>query len=118
MFKCRGQNICVHLGDVCNGKKDCLHGDDEYFCELLNSVCPLKCEGLTAVIWCINVHLTKYSHEQLLYTAVYIEKGIYLENTVRQFKYSVILTIANTNLKEICKVTSGMRNLKTIEAAL
>ena len=38
MFKCRHSNICIHVGDVCNGNQDCIEADDEQFCSLKDQV--------------------------------------------------------------------------------
>ena len=45
-YKCHSSQICINLGDRCNGKRECPQGDDEWLCD---TVCPLgcQCHGLT-----------------------------------------------------------------------
>ena len=42
LLRCRGENICVHPGEICDGILHCLMtGDDEMFCEVTH--CPKSC---------------------------------------------------------------------------
>ena len=49
MFKCKNSH-CIEIDNVCDGKQDCIGGEDEMLC--FNLSCPgmLKCRGLTRCV--------------------------------------------------------------------
>ena len=56
-YKCAGeQNICVHVGNVCNRYPDCPFSDDETFCHIQRVICPSNCHCLLHAIQCQNNH--------------------------------------------------------------
>ena len=67
MFKCKLSNICIHFGDICDGKEDCTKGDDEYLCPLNGQSCPMGCQCLTFVIRCLKVKKSDHSFTTIPY---------------------------------------------------
>ena len=57
MFKCVRSQICLHIGDVCDGHYDCPLDDDELMCKLVGTKCPEKCKCLNFGIICTNVSI-------------------------------------------------------------
>ena len=56
-YKCAGeQNICVHVGNVCNQHPDCPLSDDETLCHIQRVICPSHCYCLLHAIQCKNNH--------------------------------------------------------------
>ena len=49
-FKCKNSTICLEPSKVCDGRRDCIKGDDELLC---SHICPdnCSCEGLS-----VNCH--------------------------------------------------------------
>ena len=72
MFKCRNEHRkCISVSNVCDNQLDCLHHDDEMFCELKLLQCPFKCNFLVHTITCIDLqydnshfHLSATTWEQ------------------------------------------------------
>ena len=62
MFKCKSSQICIHLGNVCDGLKDCFLGDDESLCELHK--CPSMCKCLALALECKYTTLLVYLYQQ------------------------------------------------------
>ena len=42
MYKCRDSQVCIHVGDICDGQDDCHKGDDELMCSLKDYWCPVE----------------------------------------------------------------------------
>ena len=49
MFKC-SNSFCIEIGDVCDGKQDCVDGEDEMFCDNLSCPGMLRCRGETRCV--------------------------------------------------------------------
>ena len=60
LFKCRSSQICAHLGDVCDGEKDCLLEDDELMCDIKDT-CPKSCDCLLCALSCVHLHTERKS---------------------------------------------------------
>ena len=59
LLRCRGENICVHPGEICDGILHCLMtGDDEMFCEITH--CPKSCVCLGSSAQCDGVSDNTY----------------------------------------------------------
>ena len=53
MYHCRNtKQICIHLGNTCDGYDGCLFGDDESLCELKSFDCPSFCMCVLYAIDC------------------------------------------------------------------
>ena len=53
MFHCRNTSqMCLHLGNTCDGHSDCSLSDDEMLCEFKLVNCPLNCICLLYAIDC------------------------------------------------------------------
>ena len=70
LLRCRGDDICVHPTDICDGIIHCLlSADDEDLCHMLN--CPEECTCRGSAIMC--THLGYISDVPSLSTAVILE---------------------------------------------
>ena len=107
MYKCRKiTQRCLHVGNVCDGNKDCPYGDDELFCDFKNVKCPSKCICLFQAISCINApYLIIDTEISLLYLSVYIShSNVYFLNELHDTLKNVIIAKFPRNcLIEICQ---------------
>ncbi len=67
MYKCTGQKICIHLGVVCNMFVNCPQGDDEQFCDLKQSTCPLECQCVLYTLFCTSATLHHFESLDLFH---------------------------------------------------
>ena len=72
MFKCVRSQICLHIGDVCDGHNDCPWNDDELMCILVGIKCPKKCKCLNFGIICTNVPFDFRIHPNFPYISVHL----------------------------------------------
>ena len=71
MYRCTNSQICIHIEDTCNGFLDCPKNDDEQFCELVTTKCPIHCLCHMLIVQCINVILTaEHFSQNLPYVSV------------------------------------------------
>ena len=71
LLRCRGDDICVHPTDICDGIIHCLlSADDEDLCHMLN--CPEHCACRGSAVLC--THLEHISDVPSKSTAVILEK--------------------------------------------
>ena len=105
MFKCQNSNICIHVGDICNGIFDCPFMDDEHLCLLQDVVCPPNCECLALAVGCFGVDTLTTN---LIHVSPYIV--VFLENCSMKFTHNMlqkigqfnILSVKRNNLISIC----------------
>ena len=55
LLKCRGEQNCIPLDQRCDGERQCLHGDDEWLC---NITCPDECSCNMLSYDCNHANLT------------------------------------------------------------
>ena len=74
MYRCKNASqTCIHVGNICDGNKDCPLGDEELCCSLNQYKCPLKCNCFLLVIDCRNASFENMKPEmQPLYLSVFI----------------------------------------------
>ena len=126
MYKCKNtMQICIHLGRVCNGQKDCPLGDDELFCNLKDRTCIPSCHCLLYGLYCIETILNTKC-KSFLYLSVHITKSKipYLNSLVDSMKqYTGIVRMPNNFIKDMlqfCLLTNillldlGHNSLNTI----
>ena len=55
LFHCvfQSKSVCLHPIEICDGRKDCFSGEDEYLCES-NRKCPSNCQCLMYTSSCLN----------------------------------------------------------------
>ena len=107
MFKCRHSTICIHVGDVCNGNKDCIEADDEQFCSLKGQLCPSKCQCFTYVLRCIGVYTSGESKDKFpYYNLMFINcaKNVVDNLLLRSVKIK-FLKINHNNIQNICNLS-------------
>lgn len=116
LFKCHHSQVCVHMGDLCNGFKDCIFGDDEYFCSLQNSNCPSSCECLLYSFKCHNLTVSPQSH--LLCNTCWL-KATYFSPNISSiiFNDAIILSSVDSNLVHLCQLISSIRGLIKLVAS-
>ena len=104
MFKCRLSNICIHIGDICDGKQDCTKGDDEYLCPLNGQSCPMRCECLTFVKQCFQIETFDYSLSAIPYLIFHVKhcSTIFTETLLLSADHIVLLKLNYNNMKKIC----------------
>ena len=79
LFRCKGSQICIHVEDVCDGKKNCPLGDDEFLCLLKGKQCLMKCKCLNLAIVCESLivfenHLSSIPYVSTHFTNVAITR--------------------------------------------
>ncbi len=57
MFKCKTTEVCIHLGDLCDGTVNCPQEDDEQLCTLNQHFCPPVCICLALAMQCVDINL-------------------------------------------------------------
>ena len=76
MYKCRNDNKCIHIGNVCDTQVDCFYNDDEMFCELKSVQCPIFCSCLIFAITCVKLPFhSLISNIFQFYSSVFITKS-------------------------------------------
>ena len=105
MFKCKNTvHTCIHIGNVCDGNKDCPFNDDEYLCEMKDIGCPLTCVCLLLALECktISIELTHtiYPH---ISVCVYSIPILSLDTFVSHFPKMLKLSLIRTGIINICK---------------
>lgn len=118
LFKCRTQNICVHLGNVCDGIQDCPLGDDESFCLVKNFRCPTRCFCLALAIQCINTTLTweriPPCPPHLAVSFLFSPDG-WTFDVVAIFQQASVLHFIGNNITSICNVSSTWLDIKIFD---
>ena len=105
MFKCQNSNICIHVGDICDGIFDCPFMDDEHLCLLQDVSCPSNCECLALAVGCFGADTLTIN---LIHVFPYIV--VFLENCSMKFTHNIlqkigqviILSVKRNNLISIC----------------
>ncbi len=64
LFKCQSSNLCVSLGNICDGENHCPSSDDEHFCNYFLHVCPSQCQCLAYATRCFRTTLLEDSFEK------------------------------------------------------
>ncbi len=103
LFKCASAKTkCIHLGNVCDGTKDCVDDDDdEKLCELTKLTCPGKCSCMAFAMHCAEGNETSFFCEQscpfisLTLISVQIAK---LEPLLQMFERALFLTMNKINI--------------------
>ncbi len=103
-FKCHRSVICVDITSTCDGEPDCIHGDDEYCCEI--SSCPSGCGCLLYSISCFKSNTTQMAGiTNTSFIAVFIShfrlSSFILFTQI--FPRSVLLYLPYNGLKDMCK---------------
>ena len=107
---------CIHVGDVCNGLRDCPAKDDEYMCSLAGLFCPSSCVCTGLAIVCYNVHHTNYLSSVIPYNAVFLNYCdlTFLESLTKVIKYPIFLSIRHNNLS-VCTMLPSLSKTLTID---
>ena len=113
MFKCQKSDICIHVGDICNGISDCPFSDDEHLCLLQDAVCPSNCECLDLTLGCFGVYVNE-NIDLIIHISPYI--AVFIENCSMVFTYKMlqklgqinILSAKRNNLLSICSFIPTM----------
>ena len=109
MFKCRDYQICVHLSESCDNKRDCPLGDDEHSCSLNEKICPNLCQCSLFAIQCLNIRILSVSLQSIFfYNVVFISDcNIQVGKfSVNQSPYS-ILSFTSSHLVDICSIVQA-----------
>ena len=111
MFKCINSQTCIHVGDVCNGLKDCPSDDNEYLCSLIGLICLPLCMCLGSAIKCYNVrsdnYLTSVPPYNILF-CIYCDL-IFLNALLKMLKPPTALSLTYNNLSHfMCEILPGL----------
>ena len=117
MFKCMNSQKCIHVGDVCNGLKDCPAEDDEFMCSLVGLLCPTSCLCMSLAIVCHNVSYANYLISYPHYKTIFLSycSLAFLEPLLKIINLPTFLSITHNNLKSVCKVLPGLSKTLTID---
>ena len=103
MFKCVRSQICLHIGDVCDGHYDCPWKDDELMCKLVGTKCPEKCQCLNFGISCRNVSFDIRALSTLPHISVHVTNcniksipNLDLDHDI------IILNLSKNSITNIC----------------
>ncbi len=105
MFHCQNSAQCIHIGDVCDGQKDCIQNDDEALCELRNAMCPGVCKCLLFAINCLYAKGIFLKQDAALPYSV-----VRLQNCTFQFAFRLLqimksvteLSVINCGVQMMC----------------
>ncbi len=61
LFKCRSSSICVTTQSICDGICDCQFREDEFFCNISISNCPVQCRCLLFSILCHKAVMSSFA---------------------------------------------------------
>ncbi len=114
LFHCRKSTICVHLGDLCNKRKDCPYADDELACALIHVTCPSGCTCLLFAIRGDNTIVD--SKFQFPYQAIWVQDSVVSGVCSKMFSQAVLFHIDSGNFIEFCEVFKEMKYLVTIQS--
>ena len=128
MLKCKGSQICIHLGNTCDGIPDCPKYDDEgLYCQWEIPPCPKACECLISAVKCFNVSHsdTDQIHSQNFpFFAVFIQSSGISETFLklniignRNMIYSAIyiFDIKENKISEPCHLLKKMEFLVNVD---
>ena len=114
MYRCRASRICIDMSSLCDGTRQCPHGDDEKLCDFR---CPDNCT-------CNNGYSVDCSHyrasTQSLRTLHYNTRGLYLQwndlsyhlNVDEEMRFVIVLNMSECKLRHIpVEFIMSMRNL-------
>ena len=77
MYMCHSSVlICIMLQNVCDGKRECIEGDDEFHCELQKFLCPSNCMCLMFAISCSNGNIL---FDTQIYMSIFISGIVILD---------------------------------------
>ncbi len=117
LFKCRQYHTCVHFRNLCDGHRDCLLGDDEYFCSLQTSICPTLCACLLFSLKCYNATLTEKNH--LFYNSVWLESIIFAHGKlVSLFPEAIVFSIVDSGMRDSCLLSLNMNKLIKLDVSV
>ena len=109
MYKCKNMShMCLHLGNVCDGKNDCPFSDDELLCGLKLVTCPLQCTCLILAIDCRNVSVNGIiSGLTNIYVSVYISVShiFSLKSIEHKLTETQVLKVPHNDLLDVCNIS-------------
>ena len=114
LLHCRGDNICVHPFDICDGIVHCLlSGDDEKMCHFLK--CPKSCICKGTTTYCQNVML---DHKNVTSNAnAIVFDQIYLKRTfnLKQCHKIVYIVIENSTFHKNTVYNYALAKLASVQ---
>ncbi len=122
LFKCKSKNstVCIHLGDVCDRKSDCPHGEDEEMCEAHRVGCPHICTCLAFAIKCIfvEIKIRKMPNEFLFASVSITHSKIYgLTHFFNKIKSTSFLDLSKNNISNFCPLTQTFVYLRVLDVS-
>ncbi len=100
MFRCKDSLKCIRVNDMCNGRADCIYGEDELLCDLPS--CPKQCSCLQYAMSCAsaNFYYTSLVHMHFKYAS--ITNGSINIEVLDMFGDLVVLQLHNNKLRTFC----------------
>ena len=117
MYRCRKEDNCINLSQLCDGIKQCKDGDDELMC---NTTCPIgcRCVGLTAL--CHHAGLTAILNLHSLTRKLDASNNNLNQSTLSTSGLSVLgeLIIHHNNFTQLTKAMfQNLANLYRLDAS-
>ena len=117
MFKCLQHSFCIHVVSVCNSIYDCPLGDDELFCYMEDTSCPIECQCLAAVMRCS--HIQNLTLSSTVPFSVIILRHTTIKNQIILsyiIQFTVSFTITDTKLIDVCPIVKKLTSLAILQA--
>ncbi|XP_053396296.1 uncharacterized protein LOC123555101 isoform X2 [Mercenaria mercenaria] len=118
-YKCAGSKTCIPLVQICDGQAQCLHGDDERYCEYS---CPENCTCLEYTTNCsfadVDCNTLPYVHRnsRLLELSGNTRLRDILVKPMLSFPYLVSLNISMCGIEDITAYAfKALANLRIMD---
>ncbi len=108
MFRCSHTSSCIHYNDLCNNKRDCLHGEDEMLCDLTS--CPKYCSCLLYAITCSSNEFKLDTLVKRPYRYAFIRNNSLGLYNMDAFRKIIVLKLQNDSLGSFCLRTQKHTN--------
>ncbi|XP_053381483.1 uncharacterized protein LOC123557124 isoform X2 [Mercenaria mercenaria] len=118
-YKCSASKTCIPLEQVCDGQAQCLHGDDERFCDYS---CPENCTCVEYTTDCSSADVDNetlpYLHKNSRLLELSGNTGLreILLRPMSNFPYLISLNLSMCEIKEMTKdIFRSMDNLRILD---
>ncbi|XP_053376719.1 G-protein coupled receptor GRL101-like [Mercenaria mercenaria] len=120
-YKCSWSKMCISLNQICDGQRQCPHGDDELLCDF---TCPNNCTCVGFAIDCQNKDLDIDGVETLPLNTRHLDismnknLSLILDDSQLNMKHLVRLNVSDCNVRNISgKSFSNIYNLKVLDVS-
>ncbi|XP_053381975.1 G-protein coupled receptor GRL101-like [Mercenaria mercenaria] len=121
MYKCASSKICIPHGQVCDGYRHCIHGDDESLCDFR---CPYLCSCLGYYANCSATDFRLSGIKNIPNTARNLDLSLnnrlnsVLQHPVLDFIFLSILNLSKCDIKDLSRnAFNRLRNLQLLDVS-